>query len=100
MVPDVGLYGIELPNEVQCLSHGFRLQGFGLDEVPPGMRPALCLGNPGLVSGIAVIGGIAISAQGTVEVFQCLLDMRRTPAFRPGECQFIVLAIKRPEPGT
>lgn len=59
--------------------HCFWFDTFGLDVVAPGMRPALCLGDAGFVSGIAVIGPISIGEQGTFKPLELRVDMGAAP---------------------
>lgn len=41
-------------NTVQCLIGGFRFNIFRFDKISARMRPALCLGDLGLVFGVAI----------------------------------------------
>ena len=96
---DASLDLVQGADHVECLRGGLRFGALRLEELPPGVRPALSVGDPGL-GRVVGIGAVAVGEQhralGWLEP-QGLFDMLGPAAVEEREAHLVELAVHRPE---
>jgi len=96
---DALFHRVEPADEVQSPRRRLRLDVLRLEQFASRVRPALRVGQPGLLR-VVLIGGVAVGEQDTAldrRQAQRLLDMLYPATLEEGEADFVQFAIDRPE---
>ncbi len=98
-LPDLRLDGINRPNLILRLGGQLRLRPFRLDELAPGMRPALGMGQAGL-AGVLGISGVTVGEQHAAfhrGEAERLFHVGVGPAVEERETYLVQFVVDRPE---